>query len=43
MRLVAGPALHNAPPADVATRVRRIRDAALAVHHAHEAGSCTAT
>ena len=38
MRLVAGPALHNAPPADVATRVRRIRDAALAVHHAHEAG-----
>jgi tetratricopeptide (TPR) repeat protein len=38
MRLVAGSALHLAPPADVATRVRRIRDAALAVHHAHEAG-----
>jgi serine/threonine-protein kinase len=38
MRLVAGRALHEAPPADVATRVRRIRDAALAVQHAHEAG-----
>src|SRR5262249_38413778 len=38
MRLVAGPALHLAPPADVATRVRRIRDAALAVQHAHDAG-----
>jgi tetratricopeptide (TPR) repeat protein/predicted Ser/Thr protein kinase len=38
MRLVAGSALHLAPPADVATRVHRIRDAALAVQHAHEAG-----
>jgi serine/threonine-protein kinase len=38
MRLVAGGPLHEAPRADLRTRVAQLRDAALALQHAHEMG-----
>jgi len=38
MRRVDGPPLHLAPPSDLRTKAGWVRDAALAVQHAHEAG-----